>query len=106
PTELAAHQKLFTDAAGVTLIHPFLYRPLVRLAFSLSPRQLVDRRRKMKLLFRQAFADEIPGEFVWRDKAITRVATGLKRVQEARFGANPPRYYRFYSAWQSGLTAT
>src|SRR5882724_6177377 len=91
PAELAAQQKVFSDAAGVTLIHPFLYRPLVRMAFNLSPRQLVDRQRRMKLLFRQAFADEIPMEFIWRDKAITRVASGLKGVQEAHFGARPAR---------------
>jgi asparagine synthase (glutamine-hydrolysing) len=105
PTELAAHQKLFTDVAGVTLIHPFLYRPLVRLGFSLSPRQLVDRRRQMKLLFRQAFANEVPSEFVWRAKAITRVASGLKRIQEAHFGSTPTRYYGLHRAWRSSLTA-
>ncbi len=105
PTELAAHQKLFTDAAGVTLIHPFLYRPLVRMAFNLPPRQLVDRPRRMKLLLRQAFAAAIPREFVWRDKAITRVASGLKRVQEAHFGAKPTRYYGLYRTWLNSLTA-
>jgi asparagine synthase (glutamine-hydrolysing) len=101
PFELAAQQKLFWDIAHVEMVHPLLYRPLVKLALGLPPRTLIDPKRHMKLLFREAFVGDIPDEFLWRDKAITRVAAGTRRALEARFGAHSTRYYRLYADWLS-----
>jgi asparagine synthetase B (glutamine-hydrolysing) len=93
PLELSAHGKVFSEAGGISLIYPFLFAPLVQLGLGVPPRWLIDRRRKMKMVFREAFVGELPADLVWRDKAITRVATGLKHVLESHFGATPTRYY-------------
>lgn len=104
PLELAAAQKLFSDVGGIQLYHPFLFRPLVQFAFGISPRALIDSRRKMKVLFRSAFAHEIPEDLLWREKAITRVATGLRTALEAKYGTLPTRYYNRYNAWLTEIS--
>jgi asparagine synthetase B (glutamine-hydrolysing) len=102
PLELAAQQKVFTEF-GLRVVHPLLFRPLVRLGLGIPSRVLIDRQRRMKVPFRQAFSGEIPDEFLWRPKAITRMATGLKAAQERRFGRAPTRYYAMFSMWLASL---
>ncbi len=99
PLELSALQKLFSAVAGTALIHPLMYRPLACLTLGTPARELIDKARKMKMLLRMAFAREIPSEFVWRDKAFTRVSTGMKSVLEDAYGKSPQRYYKMYKTW-------
>ncbi len=103
PLELAAQQKVFTHVGGIRVIHPLLFRPLVRVGLGTPPRLLIDRQRHMKTLFREAFAGDVPSDLLWRPKAITRVATGLKAALERRYGGRPTRYYALFSAWQASF---
>jgi asparagine synthase (glutamine-hydrolysing) len=105
PVELAAMQKLFSDVGAIGVVNPYLSLPLLRFTLRCPPRQLIDRQRKMKVLLRTAFAEEIPSQFLWRDKAFTRVSVGLKPVLERRYGASPRRYYAIYEKWLQGLVS-
>jgi asparagine synthetase B (glutamine-hydrolysing) len=96
PTTLSTFQKLFHRAANLQMIFPYLYEPLVTYGLSLPAQYRVDKARLMKVVLREAFAEEIPDEFRLRKKGITRETTHIRYVLEHFWGKDRYRYLPLY----------
>ena len=96
PVGLSVAQKVFHAAAGIDVIFPYCYMPLVTYALSLPIDYRIDKARLMKTVLRTAFQGEIPNEFLYREKGITRDTTHMRYALEKYFGTSRYRYISLY----------
>ena len=91
PNELAMIQNVFM-AWGISVVQPFLSRDLFDVGYALPLELRVDKRRVMKQVLRDAFAQDLPSWIVQRTKIATRDGTGARNVLAERYGTAPNRY--------------
>ena len=91
PDELAELQQAYAPW-GVALVHPYWTEELRAIGYGLRIPFRIDRRRLMKRVLRDAFADLLPPDVIERPKGVPRDCAQIRDVLEARFGGNPNRY--------------
>jgi asparagine synthase (glutamine-hydrolysing) len=93
PTAVSTLQRIYWHAGKIELVFPYMHKPLVNYALSLPVEYRIDKARFMKVVLRQAFEGEIPDEFLYRRKGITRETTHVRYALENALGRSPYRYY-------------
>ncbi len=91
PNELAIIQNVFA-AFGISVIHPMWTSALLQIGYNLPLAFRLDRRRLMKRVLRDGFADDLPPEIVTRAKCFTRDSAQVRYALEEEFGTHRDRY--------------
>ena len=101
PDELAVLQSVYSPW-GVSLFYPYLSEELLRIGYNLPLRYRVDRKRLMKRVLRDAFADFVPPHLLMRPKGVPRDCAQIRSVLELTFGNAPGRYRSILSKMMRG----
>jgi asparagine synthetase B (glutamine-hydrolysing) len=101
PDELAVLQAVYSPW-GVSLVYPYWTEELCSLGYNLPLHYRVDRKRLMKRVLRDAFADLLPPRLLMRPKGVPRDCTQIREVLESAFGNAPGRYRSILSKMMRG----
>jgi asparagine synthetase B (glutamine-hydrolysing) len=104
PDEKAIIQRVF-EPWGISVFDPFWTRELKAIGYNIPLSFRLDRKRLMKRILRDAFADMLPPTIVRRPKVVTRDGSQVRYVLESHFGTSRDRYRPlFKQIFASGAT--